>query len=293
MAENTSAGSGNKILDLFNSIATGYEVGTGGCTYDIARHIFQDICPTTPNSIVLDNACGPGIVSHYLLTSAALDSQDPPKLYLADFSPAMVQIARDTFASIPNATGATLDVMNGEALTYPDDLFTHSITNFGIMFFPDAVAGAKEIHRTLKPGGTAVVTSWGKMGYVDSIHRAQKATKADCDLFVPPMPPQWYSADHLVDVLKKGGFEHVDVHEKEVCFGGESARAVSDMIMNLFGGIITKDWNEEDTSRFREELHKAVDHYHIEFKRPKMGMKGVNETIPGVPMVALVAVARK
>lgn len=118
MPDNSSADSGNKVLDLFNSIAAGYEVGTGGCTYDIARHIFQDICPTTSDSIVLDNACGTGIVSHHLLTSAALDGQNPPKLYCADFSPAMIQIARDTFTNIPNADSVTLDVMDGEALTY-------------------------------------------------------------------------------------------------------------------------------------------------------------------------------
>ena len=85
----------------------------------------------------------------------------------------------------------------------------------------------------------------------------------------------------------------MDIHEKEVCFGGESARAVSDMILKLFGGIITKDWNDKEKETFREELHKAVDYYAIDIERPKLGQKGIKEKVFGVPMVALVAVARK
>ncbi|KAH7116102.1 S-adenosyl-L-methionine-dependent methyltransferase [Dendryphion nanum] len=289
MSENKSP---DTVLDLFNSIAAGYEVGTGGCTYDTARHIFS-LCPITKDSIILDNACGPGIVAHYLLSAAAFSSQPAPTLHCTDFSPAMIQVARDTFAQLPNAASVSFDVMSGEDLSFPDNTFTHSITNFGIMFFPDAVQGAKEIYRTLRPGGTAVVTSWAKMGYVEPIHRAQKATKPHCELFVPPMPPQWYSAEHVIDVLKKGGFEHVEIHEKVVCFGGESAREVSEMVLKLFGGIITKTWSDEEKRRFEEELHKAVEHCQISFERPTFGREGAASTVFGVPMTALVAVARK
>ena len=50
--------------------------------------------------------------------------------------------------------------MSGQDLKFGDSTFDVSVTNFGIFFFPDPVAGASEIRRTLKEGGMAVVTCW-------------------------------------------------------------------------------------------------------------------------------------
>ena len=50
--------------------------------------------------------------------------------------------------------------MSGQDLKFDDSTFDASVTNFGIFFFPDPVAGTREIRRTLKEGGMAVVTCW-------------------------------------------------------------------------------------------------------------------------------------
>jgi SAM-dependent methyltransferase len=53
-----------------------------------------------------------------------------------------------------------------KALSFPDNKLTHSFTNFAIMAMPEPDKVAAHIYRTLKPGGTAVITTWKHIGYV-------------------------------------------------------------------------------------------------------------------------------
>ncbi|RDI85670.1 hypothetical protein Vi05172_g4351 [Venturia inaequalis] len=48
----------------------------------------------------------------------------------------------------------TAQVTDGsDLLPFPESIFTHSTSNFGIFAFPDAIAATKYIYRTLKPEG--------------------------------------------------------------------------------------------------------------------------------------------
>lgn len=95
----------------------------------------------------------------------------------------MVDTARAACSTIIDANKARLDIdsvdisfdtMPGEDLRFPDNHFTHSFTNQGIVFFKDGEKGAKEIYRTLKHGGTAIVTTWKYIPYVSIIQAGQK-----------------------------------------------------------------------------------------------------------------------
>jgi SAM-dependent methyltransferase len=52
------------------------------------------------------------------------------------------------------------DVMDGMALGLPDGSFDAAISVFGVILFPDADLGMREIARVLKPGGRAAVVTW-------------------------------------------------------------------------------------------------------------------------------------
>jgi SAM-dependent methyltransferase len=52
------------------------------------------------------------------------------------------------------------DIMDGMALGLPDDSFQAAISVFGVVLFPDADLGMREIARVLKPGGRAVIVTW-------------------------------------------------------------------------------------------------------------------------------------
>jgi len=76
-----------------------------------------------------------------------------------DISRGMVDIARE------KAKG--LRIKNYEARVYSSefpfgpDTFDAVISRFGVMFFPDVLAGLGEMARVLKPGGTLCVAVWG------------------------------------------------------------------------------------------------------------------------------------
>ncbi|KAF4499200.1 Ubiquinone menaquinone biosynthesis methyltransferase ubiE [Fusarium agapanthi] len=109
-----------------------------------------------------------------------------PKLTLTEhFNKTAENIARDRFSSHSNVQTA---VMSGEELPFPDETFTHSITNLGLMYFTDAGKGAREIARTLHPDGVAVVAGWTIMGHIKIIQEVQAQIRPDETPFKTPIP---------------------------------------------------------------------------------------------------------
>jgi SAM-dependent methyltransferase len=50
--------------------------------------------------------------------------------------------------------------MDGMALALPEASFDAAISSFGVILFPDAGRGMREIARVLKPGGRVAVVAW-------------------------------------------------------------------------------------------------------------------------------------
>lgn len=104
---------------------------------------------------VLDVACGPGTLS-------LLIHDKTSEVHSIDFSPGMLErfdreIARRGIRNIATYT------MDGEQLEFADNSFDWAFSIFGLMFFPNRCRGFREILRTLRPGGRAVVTSWASI----------------------------------------------------------------------------------------------------------------------------------
>jgi ubiquinone/menaquinone biosynthesis C-methylase UbiE len=146
----------SNLLSSFNNSATTYERRIGRATRAIAAHIVASILPTlSTHALILDNACGTGAIA-----SATLQRYPSAQIRCVDASPDMIDIMHAEIRSNGWANNVSAAVMSGQDLKFGDSTFDASVTNFGIFFFPDPVAGASEIRRTLKGGGMAVVTCW-------------------------------------------------------------------------------------------------------------------------------------
>ncbi|KAM0421380.1 hypothetical protein ACHAPT_010915 [Fusarium lateritium] len=274
----------------FDSAAAQYEASTGGCTRELARSLLdlsQLESIYQPGAIVLDNACGTAIVAEEIILRACRTSANVPNIHAVDPAPNMIEISRKKLDALGASETSSTAIMPGEKLELADEMFTHSITNLGILFFTDGLAGAKEIHRTLKPGGVAVATSWSALGYLEKVIRpAQSAIRPDDPPFKLPIPETWFDSTFVEKCLRDGGFGKVTISERTVHYGALSVDDLLNLLLNSFK-MLWKDWPEEDQSRFREVAREKIE----EASRSHTmndGSQGV-----GVPMTAIVAVCEK
>ncbi|KAK7572282.1 hypothetical protein V3481_017477 [Fusarium oxysporum f. sp. vasinfectum] len=170
--------------------------------------------------------------------------------------------------------------MAGEELSFPDNTFTHSITNLGLMYFTDADKGAREISRTLHPDGVAVVTGWTTMGHIKIIQEVQAQIRPDDTPFKPPVPDIWLDPEHTKAVLSGAG---LDVHTStviDVHLGGETADEVADLLTHGFGSRAFQSWSEEEKEKGAELMKKIVRERAVPFTRPSGSGVGIKVTGP-------------
>jgi len=108
-----------------------------------------------PTTRVVDVATGPGTVACRVAARAA-------SVDAIDFSSEMVAHCRARAAAL-GLHNVTVVQGDGQALPYPDESFDLGFSMFGLMFFPDRPRGFGELWRVLRPGGSALVTSWASV----------------------------------------------------------------------------------------------------------------------------------
>jgi ubiquinone/menaquinone biosynthesis C-methylase UbiE len=126
---------------------------------------------------ILDVATGTGAAAR-----AAADVVGPKGSVIAgDVSPTMLKVARRNLIGLP----VTLEMLDGQALPYPDNSFDAVICQLGLMFFTDPASGLSEFYRVLRNGGWAAVSVtttperslFARIGAVIARHAPEKAEK--------------------------------------------------------------------------------------------------------------------
>lgn len=249
---------------FFDKHSESYERLTGGCTREIAQFLLSQPPEVDISSVVLDNACATGIITGDILSSFPDSSGRRPKIYAADISPSMVSNLADV-AKAKGWAGASdgliqSSVMDAQELSFQDEMFTHSYTNFGIFFAPEPEKVAREIHRTLKAGGHAYVTSWAKLGYLPVVQGAQKAVRPDDTPWTVPFHEEWSRDGKLERVLEAGGFDgsKIKVQKKTASFQGADLDDLVEIMYLGFGEHVTKEWSEGEKEKWKQLLSENM-----------------------------------
>jgi ubiquinone/menaquinone biosynthesis C-methylase UbiE len=250
-----------QIQSHFHKQAALYESLTGGTTRRIAEIGLKHFPPLTSSTRILDSACGPAVVTKLILEQAASQGLSPPPHITAiDFAQGMIEQV-ELQKSTHGWTTVDSHVMNAEELTgLESESYDAIFMNFGLFAVPNAVKGAKEMLRVLKPGGVAVITTWKLSSPMILLEDVVGSIRPDSVGRVFPIDKAWLTAEKLNDTLISGGFkpEKVRVKIAETAWESDSKEEFLDVMCGPFWSAIRKDWTEDEKERWRPEMEKRV-----------------------------------
>jgi SAM-dependent methyltransferase len=168
-----------------------------------------------PGERVLELACGPGSVG---LAAARLVGPSGQAV-LSDGVAEMAAIAaaRATDFGLTNVSTCVLDL---QEIDQPDASFDAVVCRDGLQFAPDPGRAVAEIHRVLRPGGRAVIVTWGPRAANPWLGVVLDSVSAQLGAPMPPPGiPGPFSLDDPVALgalLTDAGLESVSVTELSV-----------------------------------------------------------------------------
>jgi SAM-dependent methyltransferase len=140
---------------------------------------------------VLDVAAGTGNAS---IPAAETGAQ----VVASDLTPELLEIGRRD----AEERGLSLEwrVADAEALPFGDDEFDVVLSCLGVMFAPHHQAGADELIRVCRPGGTIALLSWTPEGFIGQLFATMKPYAPPPPPGVQP-PPLWGKEEHVRELL--------------------------------------------------------------------------------------------
>jgi SAM-dependent methyltransferase len=171
-----------------------------------------------PGGSLLELACGTGRLTHHL--AAALPNSTT--IDATDLNDAMIEVARRRVPS-PTVRWRVADV---SALPFDRAVFDAVCCQFGVMFFPDRIAAAREVRRVLKPGGAYWLNTWGSLGDNPASRIANETAAGFFDGGLPPffrVPFGYSDPAEIAADLQAGGFSSVEITSVDLEGVGASA----------------------------------------------------------------------
>ncbi|MBF6129215.1 class I SAM-dependent methyltransferase [Nocardia brasiliensis] len=179
----------------------------------------------TTASQVIDVAAGTGLLS-------LLAAPQVARVHAIDFSEPM--LARlNAAARAGGLTNIETKVGDGQDLPYESDRFDAGFSMFGLMFFPERAKGFGELFRVLRPGGTAVVSSWAPV--VESpLMRLMFGAIAAADPSIQEPQPDYLGLENpeiFETEMRRAGFEAVSIQRHSTALAYADAEQLWDTMV--------------------------------------------------------------
>ncbi|KAJ5805104.1 hypothetical protein N7474_010991 [Penicillium riverlandense] len=284
-----------KTLFESDSFVSGYKTGER-ITGTFARSLVDQSRILTESStapdrplVVLDNACGTGVVSSILHHGLDEQARKQWTLTCGDISELMLKYTRAR-AEEEGWLNVEVKSVDAQDTGLPSGQFTHMFTAFAFMALPQSQAALDESLRILQPGGTIAFSTWIEPGWVSVMNNAIATMPGNL-----PFPTakeflstigdgQWDSVLWIESQLQQRGFtdinvkadtEHIPLTNKEML----------ESTMMMFPVIAQNFWTAEQREQHQAKVRPALARYLEE----QYGEDGV------VPMdwTAILSTARK
>jgi ubiquinone/menaquinone biosynthesis C-methylase UbiE len=183
---------------------------------DLARRVAK-VAP----SQVLETAAGTGVVTRALAPCLG----DGARYTVSDLNQPMLDRAASRQPADDRIVWRQADALH---LPFEDDSFDAVCCQFGVMFFPDRIAGYREALRVLKPGGHFLFNVWDRIEHNDF---ARIVTETAATIFPqdPPMflartPHGYHDVAKIEAELRQAGFSAIDITTRQETSDAASAR---------------------------------------------------------------------
>jgi len=180
------------------------------------------LLPVAASDRVLDVACGSGTLSFLLAPRVS-------RVDAVDFSPGMIEevVRRASREGVDNVHAA---VMDAQSLAFPDGSFDAAFCLFAFFFLPDRARAFRELFRVLRPGGRALIATWGPIerrplmkiafdALAEAMPQAPRPTKGDLQ-----------ECEECVREMTDAGFRDVSAHVFSITTHVDSPERYLDLI---------------------------------------------------------------
>jgi len=170
---------------------------------------------------VLETAAGSGVVTRALAPKLGVGA----RYVVTDLNQPMLE-----YAASRQAADRRIEWRQADALDLPfeDAAFDVVCCQFGVMFFPDRVAGYAEARRALRPGGHFAFSVWDRIeenAFADEVTNAVATVfPHDPPLFLARTPHGYHDVALIREELSRAGFGDIRISTRAEVSRAPSAR---------------------------------------------------------------------
>ena len=145
--------------------------------------------------------------------------------------------------------------MRAQDITFPNNMFTHSFTNFVVMHLDDPEIAAGHMHRTLKEGGSATVCTWRVMPHAKPMKEAHRITRGEDVPFPMDTPEKPLLPSTLRNFMISGGFkeEKIQMDSFALDFRIKDLKHWCTVLWSFLGAR-SDGWKKEDEEKWDEVI---------------------------------------
>ncbi|SLN34680.1 Demethylmenaquinone methyltransferase [Roseovarius albus] len=190
---------------------------------EFAHEMADHVAKAAPRE-VLETAAGSGVLTRVLAPVLSCETN----YIITDLNADMLERAKRQQPLNENFGWQVEDAMD---LPFETNRFDVVCCQFGVMFFPDKVAGFAEARRVLKPGGYFIFSVWDEIQhsvFADHVTRAVGYVFADDPpVFLARTPHGYFDLTRIVGHLKSAGFAQAEIRTLTLPSVAKSPRDVA------------------------------------------------------------------
>ncbi|CAG8938816.1 unnamed protein product [Penicillium salamii] len=256
--------------------------------------------------VVLDNACGTGVVSSILNEQLDSNSKTQWRLTCGDISSEILKYTQHRMED-ENWQNAETQLVDAQSPELPSSFYDYIFTAFAYMALPKSIKAldgnftlkaqvkgqtdwSSETVRMLKPDGVIAFSTWIEPGWITVARRAIQQMPGHLpfpettDLLKRLTDGEWHSVDWIRSQLEERGFKGIDIRVETAKITLESSVFV-DMSMLMLPIMMKSFWTEEQREMYEPKVHAAL----VEYVEDVFGYGKDVET----DWVAIISTARK